>query len=71
MIHTSHPIAPPTEDMCKHLIDKIGLTQGALNLGIKQSQIENSPLPVILWTYGLITLPQYCDLLNKFNCSSK
>ena len=40
------------------VIDKLGISQGALELGIKRSCLENSPLPIVMWSYGLITLSQ-------------
>ena len=58
MINTSNSINPPSAELCKFIIDKLGISQGALELGIKRSCLENSPLPIVMWSYGLITLSQ-------------
>ncbi|AIQ97166.1 DUF2949 domain-containing protein [Prochlorococcus sp. MIT 0801] len=58
MINTSSAIDPPSDELCNFIIDKLGISQGALELGIKRSYLENSPLPVVMWSYGLITLSQ-------------
>tara|TARA_B100001250_G_scaffold410671_1_gene437586 strand:- start:1526 stop:1735 length:210 start_codon:yes stop_codon:yes gene_type:complete len=58
MINTGKPINPPSEELCDFIIYKLGITQSALELGIKRSILENSPLPIVMWSYGLVTLPQ-------------
>ena len=58
MINTTNSIDPPSEDLCNFIIDKLGISQEALDLGVKRSSLENSPLPIIMWSYGLITLTQ-------------
>ncbi len=63
MINTSNSINPPSEDLCNFITDKLGISQGALELGIKKSYLENSPLPIVMWTYGLITVSQLKILL--------
>ena len=58
MINTSDSINPPSDELCNFIINKLGISQGALELGIKRSCLENSPLPIVMWSYGLITLYQ-------------
>ena len=58
MINSSKPINPPSEELCDFIIYKLGISQSALELGLKRSCLENSPLPIVLWSYGLITLSQ-------------
>ncbi len=58
MINTNKPIKPPSEELCNFIVDKLGISQNALELGIKRSSIENSPLPIVMWSYGLITITQ-------------
>ena len=58
MINTTNSIDPPSEDLCNFIIDKLGVSKEALDLGVKRSSLENSPLPIIMWSYGLITLTQ-------------
>ena len=63
MINTNKSIDGPSDELCKFIIDKIGISQNALQLGIKRSLLENSPLPVVMWSYGLITLAQFKMIL--------
>ena len=58
MINTSKPINPPSEELCNFIVDKLGISQDALELGKKRSFLENSPLPIVMWSYGLINLYQ-------------
>ena len=58
MINTSKAINPPSDELCNFLIDKLGISQSALELGIKRSCMENTPLPIVMWSYGLITISQ-------------
>ncbi|WP_413677872.1 DUF2949 domain-containing protein [Prochlorococcus sp. MIT 0916] len=51
-------INPPTDELCNFIIDKLGINQNALELGIKRARFENSPLPIVMWSYGLISLTQ-------------
>ena len=64
MINTSDSINPPSDELCNFIIDKLGISQGALGLGIKRSCLENSPLPIVMWSYGLITLSQLNIILS-------
>ena len=58
MINTSNSINPPSDELCNFIITKLGINQSALELGIKRSSLENSPLPIVMWSFGLITLSQ-------------
>ena len=58
MINTTNPISPPSDELCKFIVDKLGISQSALELGFKRSSLENTPLPIVMWSYGLITLSQ-------------
>ena len=64
MINTSKPIHPPSEDLCDFIVYKLGISQSALELGIKRSSLENSPLPVVMWSYGLLSLLQLKIVLS-------
>ena len=55
---TNNSINSPSDQLCNFIIDKIGISQSALELGIRRSCLENSPLPIVMWSYGLITLSQ-------------
>ena len=47
----------------------IGLSESAINLGIKLSKKNNASLPITLWSYGLINIDEldkiYNDLWNN------
>tara|TARA_B100000579_G_C22388140_1_gene646035 strand:- start:198 stop:407 length:210 start_codon:yes stop_codon:yes gene_type:complete len=58
MIKTNNPINKPSKELCNFIIDKLGISQSALDLGVKRCYLENSPLPIVMWSYGLITLSQ-------------
>ena len=50
--------------MVRYLRRELGLSENALALGVKQAQLEQAPLPVILWRFGLISLEQLDQVLG-------
>ena len=58
MINTGNSINPPSEELRNFIIDKLGISEGELELGLKRCSLENSPLPIVMWSYGLITISQ-------------
>ncbi len=64
MINTSRPINPPSKELCDYIIDQLGISESALELGVKRSCLENSPLPIVMWSYGLLTLDQLNRILS-------
>ena len=58
MINTNDSINPPSDELCNFIIEQLGISQDAIELGIKRSRLENSPLPIVMRSYGLITLSQ-------------
>tara|TARA_B100000965_G_C19304814_1_gene631781 strand:+ start:74 stop:283 length:210 start_codon:yes stop_codon:yes gene_type:complete len=58
MVNTTNSIDPPSKELCNFVVDKLGISLNALELGIKRSFLENTPLPIVMWSYGLITLSQ-------------
>ena len=58
MTSKMNAIDPPSDKLCDFIIDKLGISQSALELGIKRCSLENSPLPIVMWSYGLITISQ-------------
>ena len=50
MINTNKPINPPNDDLSNFIVDNLGISQSALELGIKRSCLENSPLPIVMWS---------------------
>ena len=58
MIISNNSIDPASEALCNFIIDKLGINQSALELGMRRCSLENSPLPIVMYTYGLITISQ-------------
>ena len=70
MIISSHKQPKPSNLLINYLQQKIGLTDDALSLGLRQAELEQAPLPIILWTYGLITIEQL-DVIIEFQSNIK
>jgi hypothetical protein len=64
MVICSAPQPPPQAALVQHLRHQLGLSDNALQLGIRQSQLEQAPLPVVLWRFGLISLEQFEAVLS-------
>ena len=54
-----------SENMIFFLLNEIGLNQSSIELGIKLSIRNNTPLPVLLWSYGMLNLEEL-DKLYSF-----
>lgn len=52
------------DDLYNYLFHDLGLTKEAIELGLKHSRSENAPLPIVLWSFGLITGTQYQDIIK-------
>ena len=44
------------------LINEIGLEESSVELGISLSTKNNTPLPILLWSYGILTIEELDDL---------
>lgn len=64
MVITTSPQPNPSQALIEHLRQDMGLSEKALNLGLRQAQQEQAPLPVVLWRFGLISLTQLEELLT-------
>jgi hypothetical protein len=64
MVISSSPQPPASESLQRFLRSQIGLSESALSLGLKQAQLEQAPLPVVLWRFGLISLAQFDAVLD-------
>ena len=40
------------------LLDEIGLEHPSIKLGLKLSIKNNTPLPILLWNYGILTIEE-------------
>ena len=47
------------------LLKEIGLDESSVELGIKLSLKDNTPLPVLLWSYGILNIDEL-DKLYSF-----
>ena len=48
-----------------YLINEIGLDVSAIELGLKLSIKNNTPFPILLWSYGMLTIEEL-DKLYSF-----
>jgi hypothetical protein len=62
MVITSSPQIPPSEALLRRLRQELCLSESALGLGLRQAELEQAPLPVVLWRFGLINLEQLDQL---------
>jgi hypothetical protein len=64
MVICSSPQPAPSTALLRYLRQQLGLSDNALELGIRQSDLEQAPLPVVLWRFGLISLEQLDEVLS-------
>ena len=43
-------------------MDEIGLEESSIELGLKMSIKNNTPLPILLWSYGILTIEELDEL---------
>jgi hypothetical protein len=54
----------PNAALLRYLRQELALSDNALQLGLRQSEQEQAPLPVVLWRFGLISLDQLDQVLS-------
>jgi hypothetical protein len=64
MVISTSPQPAPQAAMLRYLRQELALSDNALQLGLKQSEQEQAPLPVVLWRFGLISLEQFDQVLS-------
>ena len=64
MVNTNETQPQHSSEFLLFIERDIGLSKEALDLGIRQSRLENAPLSVVLWSLGLITLEQYQEIIK-------
>ena len=52
------------KEMIIYLINKIGLEESSIELGLKLSKKNNTQLPIILWSYGMLTIEELDELYS-------
>ena len=53
------------KEMIIYLINELGLEESSIELGLKLSIKNNTPLPILLWSYGMLTIEEL-DKLYSF-----
>jgi hypothetical protein len=64
MVTATSPQPPPSEGLLRLLRQKLELSESAMDLGLRQAELEQAPLPVVFWRLGLINLEQLDQLLS-------
>ena len=54
-----------SKEMIFYLFNELGLKESSIELGIKLSIKNNTPLPILLWSYGMLTIEEL-DKLYSF-----
>ena len=54
-----------SREMIIYLLNVVGLDESSIELGIKLSIKNNTPLPILLWSYGMLTIDEL-DKLYSF-----
>ena len=52
-------------EMIIYLFNEVGLEESSIELGIKLASKNNTPLPILLWSYGMLTIEEL-DKLYSF-----
>ena len=60
----SHPQPSAQVELEQFLLRHIGLSLNALQLGLRQAELEQAPLPIVLWSFGLLNLEQLQTVLD-------
>ena len=53
-----------SKDMMIYLLNEIGLDESSIELGLKLSLKNKTPLPILLWSYGMITIDELDKLYS-------
>ena len=54
-----------SKEMIIYLFNVVGLDESTIELGLKLSKKNNTPLPILLWSYGMLTIEEL-DKLYSF-----
>ena len=64
MVISSQRQPPATDALLQFLKRRLGLSPSALELGQRQAELEQAPLPIVLWSFGLLSLQQLEDVFD-------
>ena len=53
-----------SREMIIYLFNVLGLDESTIELGIKLSLKNNTPLPILLWSYGMLTIEELDKLYS-------
>ena len=53
------------KEMLIYLLNEVGLEESSIELGLKLSIRNNTSLPILLWSYGMLTIEEL-DKLYSF-----
>ena len=67
MMMSSQRQPPATDALLQFLQRRLGLSPSALELGQRQAELEQAPLPIVLWSFGLLSLQQLEDVFDWQN----
>ena len=54
-----------SKEMIIYLFNEVGLDESSIELGLKLSIKNNTPLPILMWSYGMLTIEEL-DKLYSF-----
>ena len=52
------------KEMIIYLINKLGLEESSIELGLKLSKKNSTQLPILLWSYGMLTIEELDELYS-------
>jgi len=67
MVMSSQRQPPATDALLQFLQRRLGLSPSALELGQRQAELEQTPLPIVLWSFGLLSLQQLEEVFDWQN----
>jgi len=53
-----------SKNLIIYLANEIGLDESSIELGLKLSLKNNAPLPILLWSYGMLTIEELDELYS-------
>jgi len=54
-----------SKEIIIYLLNEIGLSESSIELGLKLSIKNKTPFPILLWSYGMLTIEEL-DKLYSF-----
>ena len=70
MVMSSQRQPPAAEALLHFLQRRLGLSPSAIELGLRQAELEQAPLPIVLWSFGLLSLSQLEQVFDWQNNQS-